>query len=166
MMLDEMEMFRGLPARFDCTNESNPNRAFEKLVTRLVMESVATSGFQAIGQAPKKIWFGDNGDVRGITTDILVKSGKDVVAILDAKCKEQLTAGDFAELFLYINEYKLKSCIAILPTYPGRKDMKWISSDGKTSIHEKRLDVAKTVSLLRTNDTESIAKTIRGWIDA
>ena len=40
------------------------------------------------------------------------------------------------------------------------------SSDGKTSIHEKRLDVAKTVSLLRTNDTESIAKTIRGWIDA
>ena len=85
---------------------------------------------------------------------------------MDAKCKEQLSAGDFAELFLYINEYKLKSCIAILPTYPGKKEMKWTSSDGKTSIHEKRLDVAKTVSLLRTNDTESIAKTIRGWIDA
>ena len=41
-----------------------------------------------------------------------------------------------------------------------------ISSDGKTSIHEKRLDVAKTVSSLITGDTKSIAKTVRGWVDA
>ena len=54
MMLDEMELYRGLPARFGCTNETNPNRAFEKLVTRLVMESVAFSNLQVIPQLTKK----------------------------------------------------------------------------------------------------------------
>ena len=166
MMLDEMELYRGLPARFGCTNETNPNRAFEKLVTRLVMESVAFSNLQVIPQLTKKTWFGDNGDVREIRTDILVKSGKDVVAVLDCKCKDQLSSGDFAELFLYIHEYKLQSGIVILPACYRKEEIQWISSDGKTSIHEKRLDVAKIVNLLRTNDTESIAKTIRGWIDA
>ena len=166
MMLDEMEMFQGLPARFGCMDETNPNRAFEKLVTRLVMESLAPLGFQVISQLPKRTWFGDNGDTREIRTDILVKSGKEVIAILDGKCKEQLTSNDLAEINLYLHEYKLKNGIVILPVHPGRKEMKWDLSDGKISIHEKRLDVAKIVRLLKTNDTESIAKTIRGWIDA
>ena len=37
-------MFKGLPARFGCSTEKNPNRAFEKFVTRLVMETLSLSG--------------------------------------------------------------------------------------------------------------------------
>ena len=121
----------------------------KKLTSRLVQESLALDGYEVIPQKTKKTWFGDNGDVRGIRQDILVKSGNNVIAVLDSKCKEQLSSSDLAEISLYIHENRLKSGIAIMPTCPGKPEIKWTSSDGKISIYEKRLDIAQIVNNLR-----------------
>ena len=81
MLKSELQLFEGLPVRFGCAGEKNPNRAFEKFVTRLVLETLSLSGYEVVSQFPKKVWFGNNGDSREIRPDIIVKS---VIVILIA----------------------------------------------------------------------------------
>ena len=165
MLQSELQLFEGLPARFGCSGERNPNRAFEKFVTRLVLETLSLSGYEVISQFPKKNWFGNNGDSREIRPDILVKSGKEIVTIIDAKCKEQLSSNDLAEIALYIKEFSLEKAIAILPTYPGKTGIKWASPDSGISIYEKRIDIEQIVIDLRNGYTGDISKMIHGWIE-
>ena len=165
MLRSELQLFEGLPARFGCAQEKNPNRAFEKFVTRLVLETLSLSGYQVISQFTKKVWFGNNGDSREIRPDILVKSGKEIVTIIDAKCKEQLSSNDLAEIALYIKEFNLEKAIAILPTYPGKTGIKWTSPDSGISIYEKRIDIEQIVIDLRNGYTGDISKMIHGWIE-
>ena len=60
MLQSESQLFEGLPVRFGCAGEKNPNRAFEKFVTRLVLETLSLSGYEVVSQFPKKVWFGNN----------------------------------------------------------------------------------------------------------
>ena len=48
MLKSELQLFEGLPARFGCSTERNPNRAFEKFVTRLVLETLSLSGYEVV----------------------------------------------------------------------------------------------------------------------
>jgi len=165
MLRSELQVFEGLPARFGCVGETNPNRAFEKFVTRLVQETLSLSGYEVIPQFAKKVWFGNNGDVREIRPDILVKAGGKVITIIDAKCKEQLSSNDLAEIALYIKEFNLEKAVAVLPTYPGKAGVKWTSPDTGISIYEKRLDMEQVVHDLRNGYTGDIFKTICGWVN-
>ena len=165
MLSNEIQPFGKLPARFDCKGETNPNRAFEKFVTRLVMETLSLSGYQVLSQSTKKIWFGSNGESREIRPDIIVKSGRDVVTIIDAKCKEQLSSSDMAEIALYAKEFNLEKAVAILPTYPGKTGMRWTSPDTGIRIFEKRLDIEQVIVDLRNGYTGDITKMIQGWVE-
>ena len=165
MLQSESQLFEGLPVRFGCAGEKNPNRAFEKFVTRLVMETLSLSGYQVLSQSTKKIWFGSNGESREIRPDIIVKSGRDVVTIIDAKCKEQLSSSDMAEIALYAKEFNLEKAVAILPTYPGKTGMRWTSPDTGIRIFEKRLDIEQVIDDLRNGYTGDITKMIQGWVE-
>ena len=165
MLQSESQLFEGLPVRFGCAGEKNPNRAFEKFVTRLVLETLSLSGYEVVSQFPKKVWFGNNGDSREIRPDIIVKSGRDVVAIIDAKCKEQLSSGDMAEIALYAKEFNIEKAVAVLPTYPGKTGVKWTSPDSGISIFEKRLDIEQVIVDLRNGYTGDITKMIQGWVE-
>ena len=52
MLQSESQLFEGLPVRFGCAGEKNPNRAFEKFVTRLVLETLSLSGYEVVSQFP------------------------------------------------------------------------------------------------------------------
>jgi 5-methylcytosine-specific restriction endonuclease McrBC regulatory subunit McrC len=164
MLSNEIQLFEKLPTRFGCKGETNPNRAFEKFVTRLVMETLSLSGYQVLSQSTKKIWFGNNGESREIRPDIIVKSGRDVVTIIDAKCKEQLSSSDMAEIALYAKEFNIEKAVAVLPTYPGKTGMRWTSPDSGISIFEKRLDIEQVIVDLRNGYTGDITKMIQGWV--
>jgi len=163
MLRSEVQMFKGLPARFGCSTERNPNRAFEKFVTRLVTETLSLSGYEVLSQFSKKSWVGNNGDSREIRPDIIVKSGSDVIAIIDAKCKEQLSSGDMAEIALYAKEFNVKKAVAVLPTYPGREGIRWSSIDTDTTIFEKRIDIEQVIVDLKNGYTGDISRMIHIW---
>ena len=165
MLSNEIQLFDELPARFDCKGETNPNRAFEKFLTRLVQETLSLSGYEVISQFSKKIWFGNNGDTREIRPDIIVKSGRDVVAIIDAKCKEQLSSNDMAEIALYVREFNVEKAVAVLPTFPGKTGIRWTSPDTGISIYEKRLDIEQVIDDLKSGYRGNISKIIQSWIE-
>ena len=163
MLSNEIQLFEKLPTRFGCKGETNPNRAFEKFVPRLVLETLSLSGYQILSQSTKKIWFGSNGESREIRPDIIVKSGRDVVTIIDAKCKEQLSSGDMAEIALYAKEFNVKKAVAVLPTYPGREGIRWNSIDTDTTIFEKRIDIEQVIVDLKNGYTGDISRMIHIW---
>ena len=132
----------------------NMNDVFQDFVSRFLEETLSKIGYRVSTEQRKRVWY-SKGRSRGARTDILIRKNSQLY-ILDTKYKDDIEAGDLAQIGLYTHEYKKDYGIAILPTWVGYKDEEWISPVQEKSVYVKRLNIAEIITLIRNNDYESL----------
>jgi len=133
------------------------NIVFEKFVSRLFREYYIPE-YIIEEQKGKKVWTSDVEASTSIRTDILLShtSGKKI--IIDTKYKRKLSREDPFQIYLYVNEYKLKEGYAILPFYSDSKEHTMTSIVSGTTINVKRIDIDNTLDLIYSNNVEDSQK--------